>query len=377
MKLFEKTGRKRNKDIQKLMKEDGFDFLILTQPISFEYLIFTKVPFICIVSAKGDPFIFTHNDSVNLVKAETWSSNVIGIYPYNIGISIKNNVEDDYIKRTIEYINSFNCTNKKIGLDFSNTPFNTVNTFSKNLNKYRIDDCNFLLSKIFSIKSKEECEIIKKAAEIAELGVKKSKEYLEQNYDKNLTENQLASYAEYHMRKCNVDGFFVRSSVTSGKRSILIGAVDSDKIIKEDEVVDVDYSPVYRRYFADICRVLSAKGLNKKIKDRCKIVEEALDIAIDNIKPGVVARDVDKKVKKYFERMGADGEFIHHTGHPVGNWWGIMIISNSNAIIEEGMAFALEPGLYNDKIGGIRIEDNIYVNKSGAENFMSLPRILY
>ena len=118
-------------------------------------------------------------------------------------------------------------------------------------------------------------------------------------------------------------------------------------------------------------------GLSRKIKDRCKIVEEALDIAIGSIKPGVVARDVDRKVRKYFERMGADGEFIHHTGHPVGNLWGIMITSNSKAVIEEGMAFALEPGLYNDKIGGIRIEDNIYVDKRGAVNFMSLPRILY
>ena len=106
------------------------------------------------------------------------------------------------------------------------------------------------------------------------------------------------------------------------------------------------------------------------------IIEEALDIAIDSIKPGVVAKTVDLKVRKHFMENGFDGEFIHHTGHPVGNSWGIMITSNSDSIIEEGMAFALEPGLYDKKIGGIRIEDNVYVSKDGAINMMSLPRIL-
>lgn len=53
-----------------------------------------------------------------------------------------------------------------------------------------------------------------------------------------------------------------------------------------------------------------------------------------------------------------------------------MITSNSESIIEEGMAFALEPGLYDKQLGGIRIEDNVYVTKSGAVNMMSLPRLL-
>lgn len=377
MKLLEETGRQRYNYIQKLMEEKGFDFLILTQAISFEYLVFTKIPYVCIVSTKDEPLMFTHKDSVNLVASETWSNNIIGIYPYNVGIGVKDRVEESFIDKTVEYITSYYNVNKKIGMDFSNTSFDTVNTFCKNLSGYKMENCNFLLSKIFSIRSKEECEIIKKAAEIAELGVRKSKEYLERNYNKNLTENQLASYAEYNMRKCNIDGFFVRSSVTSGERGILIGAVDSNKVINEDEIINVDFSPIYKRYYADICRILSAKVLDKEIKDRCKMVEEALDIAIDSIKPGVIARDIDRRVRKYFEEKGVDGEFIHHTGHPVGNSWGVIITSNSGAIIEEGMTFALEPGLYNSKVGGIRIEDNIYVGKKKNINFMQLPRILH
>ena len=73
---------------------------------------------------------------------------------------------------------------------------------------------------------------------------------------------------------------------------------------------------------------------------------------------------------------GYDGDFIHHTGHPVGNSWGIMLTSNTGSMIREGMAFALEPGLYDRDMGGIRIEDNVYVTKGGAVNMMDLPRVI-
>lgn len=381
MKLLEKTGKQRNNDIRKSMKENGFDFLILTQAVSFEYLIFSKVPFLCIVSAEDtDPVIFTHYYSLALVKSETWSGNVVGIYPHNIGINLKDKVEENPVIKAIDYINSFKGKNKKIGLDFVNTSHSLVDLFEKNLVKCEVDDCSSLLLKTYSIKTQEELELLKKAAGIAELGVMKTKEFLEECYIKNsasLTENELAAFAEYQMRQRDVDGFFVRSSVASGSRSILIGAVDSKKIIDEDDIINADYSPVYKRYYADICRPLRVKGLTKELKDKCKIIEEALDIAISSIKPGVIAKEVDLKIRKHFMERNFDGEFIHHTGHTIGNAWGPVLTPNSESVIEEGMVFALEPGLYNPKIGGIRIEDNVYVGKNGSSNLMSLPRILY
>ena len=382
MKLLEKTGKQRNAEIKRLMVKNGFDFLVLTQPVSFEYLIFSRIPFLCIISKEKntDPVIFTHFYSLELVKSETWSGNVIGVYPHNIGIAVRDKVEENPFIKAIDHINSFNDKNKKIGLDFTNTLYGIVGLFKKNLIKCEVSDCNSLLEKIYSIKTQEELELLKKAAEIAELGIISTKEFLEECYLKNstkLTENELAAFAEYQMRKNDVDGFFVRSSVASGPRSILIGAVDSIKVINENDLINADYSPVYKRYYADICRPLRVKGFTKEIKDKCKIIEEALDIAISSIKPGVIAKEVDIKVRKHFMKKGFDGEFIHHTGHTIGNAWGPVFTPNSESIIEEGMVFALEPGLYNSEVGGIRIEDNIYVDKNESLNLMNLPRILY
>jgi|GEM_PF-2528716 len=375
VKKMEQTGRKKAQKLQQAMAEKGIGFLVLSQAKSFYHLIFSRIPFICILGVTGDPCIFTHYDSVELVRQQSWCANIKGIYPYNIGIDKKDDVEKDYLSEAVEYIRSFKDVPKKIALDLGNTAVNIFRHFKERLKGYGFEDFSSCLNSVFSINTAEEIENIKKAAVIAEEGAVKAREYL-MGQDNGITENQLAAYAEYQMRRRSVDGFFVPSSVASGERTCLIGAADSGRVIKPGDIVNIDHSPVYRGYFADICRPISIKPFSSPVMDRCRIIEQALDIAINSIRPGVEASSVDRKVREHFKACGHDGSFIHHTGHPVGNSWGIMITSNSHSMIEEGMAFALEPGLYDREAGGLRIEDNVYVTKNGAVNLMSLPRIL-
>ncbi len=375
VKKMEQTGRKKAQKLQQEMAEKGIGFLVLSQAKSFYHLIFSRIPFICILGAAGDPWIFTHYDSVELVRQQSWCENIKGIYPYNIGIDKKNDVEKDFLYETVEYIRSFKDAPKKIALDLGNTPANTSRYLQEGLKDYGFEDFSSSLNSIFSINTAEEIENIRKAAAIAEEGAVKAREYL-MGQETGITENQLAAYAEYQMRKRSAEGFFVPSSVASGERTCLIGAAESDKVIRPEDIINIDHSPVYRGYFADICRPISKNPFSSPVMDRCRIIEQALDIAISSIRPGVEASYVDRKVREHFKACGYDGKFIHHTGHPVGNSWGIMITSNSHSMIEEGMAFALEPGLYDREAGGLRIEDNVYVTKSGAVNLMSLPRIL-
>ena len=203
---MEKTGREKLKNIQKKMEEDQIGFLIMSQAKSFEHLVFTAIPFMCIVKSSAEPRIFTHFESVDIVREQTWVKNITGIYPYNIGIEKKSDVEEDYLKKTVEYIRSFEKFDKKVGMDLANTPAAVFKFFKNNLKEYEFADFTPLLNKIYSINTSEEIALIKKAAKIAELGVIKTKEFMEDSC-KDITENELAAYAEYHMRKSGVDGF--------------------------------------------------------------------------------------------------------------------------------------------------------------------------
>ena len=114
MKAMEKTGREKTEKIQLKMREGRISFLILSQPKSFEHLIFTRIPFMCLLKNSGEPEVFTHQDSVEIVGEQSWINNINGIYPYNIGIEKKSDVEDDYLAMTIEHIRSFKGEDRKV-----------------------------------------------------------------------------------------------------------------------------------------------------------------------------------------------------------------------------------------------------------------------
>jgi Xaa-Pro aminopeptidase len=114
------------------------------------------------------------------------------------------------------------------------------------------------------------------------------------------------------------------------------------------------------------------------------IVLEAQNAAIAAIRPGVKAKDVDAAARKVFaaaklkHRTGVKLEtfFTHGLGHGIGLevHEAPRIRSNSEDVLEVGMVFTIEPGLYIPTWGGVRIEDDVLVTPNGATLLSSLPR---
>ena len=111
------------------------------------------------------------------------------------------------------------------------------------------------------------------------------------------------------------------------------------------------------------------KPKEEKLIEIHNIVNETMNMQIEMIKPGVKCFDVDKLGREYITSKGYGEYFIHGTGHSFG-----MDIheepylnQTTTAILEEGMIVTVEPGIYIEGLGGVRIEQDVLVTKDGYE----------
>ena len=102
------------------------------------------------------------------------------------------------------------------------------------------------------------------------------------------------------------------------------------------------------------------------------------DVAFSSIEPGVLCSEVDKKVREYYQDHNLMMYWKHHTGHAIGTRYheAPFLDIGDQTIIEPGMVFTVEPGLYVPEIGGFRHSDTVVVNEQGIEIMTYYPREL-
>jgi Xaa-Pro aminopeptidase len=365
--MLKEIGRRKVESLQKLMSESGIDTLLLTEPVSYSHLVFTKVAQFVVVRQTGDPFVVIHPYSEDYVRTTCFSENLVGAYPWDI--YAESTPYQTPSKAMIELLGG----SQVVGMDFARAPHARIVELEKSFPDIEMVDCAPLLTSVLEIKDENEIDIIRHALDIAEEGMKIAAETVAPG----VRELTVALEAEYRMRSLGAAGFEFPSNANSGVRGCWIGLPASEKTIEPGDAVGMDFGPIHSFYNADICRTVPCGTMNDTLTRMFDIVEQALKIAISSIRPGVTAHEVDDRVRSFYARQGWDGKFIHHTGHPVGNTWGPWLIKGNMQPLKEGMALALEPGLYEKELGGVRTEVDVVVRESGAEVLGSLPLRLW
>ncbi|MDD2359966.1 MAG: aminopeptidase P family protein [Syntrophaceticus schinkii] len=226
-------------------------------------------------------------------------------------------------------------------------------------------DVGEAIAKLRMYKDELEIETIQTAAEIVDSTI----EYLSKLVKPGMTEKELSLLMyEYMIKNPGVitDRFIIL--VLGGENSANIHAVPSDYAFKEGDIILLDFCAYYKNYWSDITRCLFLGEVgNDKLAEIYEIVLGANLAAIEKVKPGVKAWEVDKAARDYITNAGYGEQFLHRTGHGLGlDIHEEPFISASNDItLTEGMVFTIEPGIYLPGIGGVRIEDDVLVTKEG------------
>ncbi len=184
-----------------------------------------------------------------------------------------------------------------------------------------------------------------------------------------ISENTVKRMIEAHALKNNIDLADFDIIVASGANASMPHAPASDKVIKRQEMVTIDLGAMYFGYNSDLTRTVFLGKINHNYLHVYNIVLASQAIAIESLKPGVYAKDIDAVSRQYISDRGMGSFFLHSLGHGIGReTHEIPAISQSSKIkLERGMVITIEPGIYIPGWGGIRIEDTVLITENGCE----------
>lgn len=211
-------------------------------------------------------------------------------------------------------------------------------------------------------KDEKEIKLMKKAAEIVD---KVFYEIINRDLI-GKSEKQVALEIEFLIREL-ADGVSFSPIVASGKNAANPHHKPSERKIRRGDFVILDFGAKYKGYCSDITRTVAVGETNEKLKEIYETVREAQERAFQSVREGIEAKKVDKAAREYISQKGYGDYFIHRTGHGLGLevHEEPYISQTSDRILESGMTFTIEPGIYIPNLGGVRIEDDVVVKKKG------------
>jgi Xaa-Pro aminopeptidase len=229
----------------------------------------------------------------------------------------------------------------------------------------------------------EELRMVKSPEELARIrrSVDTNSDAFEQTVARirpGIRESDLAAELEYRMRRLGAEKPSFDTIVAGGARSALPHAQPTASRIENGQLVVVDMGALQDGYCSDMTRMLFVGSPGPKVKRMYRAVLEAQLAAIDVVRAGVATARVDRAARDVLKGYGLDRAFVHSTGHGLG-----LEIHEPPRVgrrdktkLSAGMAITIEPGVYLEGFGGIRIEDTVVVTETGCEILTPTPKDL-
>lgn len=231
-----------------------------------------------------------------------------------------------------------------------------------------------LIEKSRAIKSEKEIDYIREAVRRAERAFLKIKPSIKEG----VTERDIANLLEYEIKREGSQTLPFPVIVASGENSSMPHWRSSERRLKRGDFVIIDWGAEFEGYYSDMTRTFIIGEASEKQIEIYNIVNRAREVAINSIKAGVKAKEIDSEARNLIKQSGYAKNFGHGTGHGVGLDVHEFprINTKSKEVISPGMVFTVEPGIYIEGFGGVRVEDMVFVGKDFFEVLTTLPREL-
>lgn len=369
--------QRRLNDLRQRMAEAGLDAMMTTTPENICYLsgfescghyYFNAM----IVPLVGEPFSVPRLLEESGYQEYTW----LELFrPYK-------DFEDpmDVLAKALA---EFGLLDKRIGYE-KNCWFFTAaqqERFFAKCPKTVFVDSSGIVEKGRLIKSEYEIELMRKAARATEAGVRAGIEAVRVG----ATENDVAADIHYAMIKAGSEWPSISPFVASGPRGAVGHATWAGRKILDGEFVFIEVAAALKRYHAPMMRTVTTGKVDPKLLEGEKIVIEAFERAVDMIKPGVRACDVDDLTRQVIGKSSFGATQASRSAYSVGialppDWGEGQILSmqpGETRPLQANMTFHLLPWIQIPGKGGIGITGTIRVTENGCEELTHFERKLF
>lgn len=254
---------------------------------------------------------------------------------------------------------------RTLGFESDNLNYSTYLRLRNTLKGVRLKPAPGLLTGLRARKDRFEAQRIRDSARLLDSGYEEAVGLLRPG----VAERTAALDIETFLKRAGADAMAFDTIVASGPRSALPHGKASDRKIRKGELVVLDMGVCLNGYNSDETRTFGVGRPSLKLREIYDAVRGAQELALEKVRPGVAAKEVDFAARARIEKKGYGNFFGHGTGHGVG--LDVHEAPNvgpaSEDVLEEGMVITVEPGIYVPGLGGARIEDMALVVRGGCE----------
>ncbi|MFC2049425.1 M24 family metallopeptidase [Chlamydiota bacterium] len=230
------------------------------------------------------------------------------------------------------------------------------------------------IGKIREIKEPPERDALRQAAALGSEGM----DYLISRLKEGVTEKEMALALEIFWLQKGGEGVAFTPHIAFGEGASQPHYTVSERKLKRGDAVLIDIGVVLRHYHSDMTRVVCFGTPPAELEKIYQIVHTAHAAGVNLCRPGVKIGDLDRAARNVIEQAGYGKCFTHSLGHGVG-----LEIHESPRIsavgadaereLEPGMVITIEPGIYVQGVGGVRLEDTLLITEEGYENLTRRP----
>jgi Xaa-Pro dipeptidase len=263
---------------------------------------------------------------------------------------------------------------KRIGINSKELTLANHRLIKKAAGNARLVDISEDLFAARMIKQPDEIARISKACKIASEVCRTIPDYVSQG----MLETEAAAEVNYRMMRLGATGPAFTTTVAFGSKSAEPHYTPARRRLNKGNFALFDFGASFERYVSDITRTFVCSAPSKRQEEMHEAVLKAQEAALDIIEDGVHGECVDHAARDIIDEGRFKGRFIHSTGHGLG----ISvhdpgsISSARDMVLREGMILTVEPGVYIEGFGGVRIEDDVLVRKNGCKVLTSCPKDL-